>query len=383
MMRARTSSPGGMRVALVAGGTGGHIIPAIALGQALGNIGCPVQVTYVCGKRDVELDIYARHNIEPEVLPVGSMLARGLWQKIWKYGALGCAFLKSLWLVGKMDAVVGMGGYVSAPFLLAASIRRRPIILHEQNTILGRVNRWMAKRAYRIACGMPLKNRPAQVDAERFAAVGNPVRLELARGLKSEAAPFFYMQEEGFTILVCGGSLGAPGLNSLVAEALGLLSEQWSSPHPLQVIWSTGKSDFDSTRERLRREEIRGRVWMAPHIERMRDAFAMADIVIGRAGASFLAECLLCGKPSILVPYPAAMENHQLHNASVLQRHDAAIILEESDASAADLAEAVMDLAGNGEKRKAMSRAAKELACPDAARDMALLVMDTILKESK
>ncbi|MBN1866433.1 UDP-N-acetylglucosamine--N-acetylmuramyl-(pentapeptide) pyrophosphoryl-undecaprenol N-acetylglucosamine transferase [Candidatus Sumerlaeota bacterium] len=366
-----------LRIAIAAGGTGGHIMPALALGEALGNIGHSVRIDYICGNRPVELDIYSKSGVMPRVFPVGSITEGGWLRRAWQYVGLAYTFLRSLLMIRRYDVVVGMGGYTTGPVLSAALLCRVPIVIHESNTVLGRVNRRLAPRARILACGLPLVAKPENVDPARIHVVGTPVRLFITKGSRAEAAETMYLQPDAFTLFVCGGSQGARGLNGLMARTLGHLSGIWPSDRPFQVVWATGAKNIESVREQLENERLRGQLFLAPTIERMDHAFAMADLAVGRAGGSWLAEIALCGIPSILVPLPHGADRHQHHNAEILVRHKAALGYEQDIIEPRELARQILELANDSLRLEMMASAARTLARPDAARDLARLVVET------
>jgi UDP-N-acetylglucosamine--N-acetylmuramyl-(pentapeptide) pyrophosphoryl-undecaprenol N-acetylglucosamine transferase len=366
-----------LRVAIAAGGTGGHIMPALALAEALANIGPDTEIDFLCGNRPVERAIYAQAEVVPRVFPVGSMANANLASRCFQWVGLAYSFLRSVFALRRYDVVVGMGGYVTGPVLAAARLLRKPIVLHEANTVLGRVNRIMARHARFLACGMPLVEIPDKVAPERIAEVGIPVRLNITRGDREEAARSMYMRSDAFTILVTGGSQGARGMNDLVVRALGVLTARyWSPDLPLQIVWSTGENNVEAVRHALGEERLRGQVWLAPTIDRMEQAYALADLVITRAGASTLAEVLLCGLPAIIFPLPHAADDHQRYNAAVLGKKNAAVVLEQGDTTPEQLARTILDLSTDGSRRETIREAALRLACPDAARDLATLIVE-------
>lgn len=382
-MKEQSPEPEPLRVAIAAGGTGGHIMPAIALAQALSNIGRPVRTDFLCGNRPIELDTYAVAGIKPRVFPVGSLTTGPAWKRACQRVGLAYSFLRSLLMIRRYDVVVGMGGYISGPVLTAAWIGRVPIVLHESNTVLGRVNRLMAKRAKIVACGMPLFERPEEIPPDRFVEIGTPARLNIARGNPDEAAMEMYLRRDCFTLLVTGGSQGAQALNELVAKTLGLLSALWHGEKDLQVIWSTGPDNLPKVRAALENQPLKGHIYLAPTIEKMELAYALTDLVVGRAGAASLSEILLCGLPSILIPLPNAVGDHQRLNSVVLVRNKAAVLLDERETSPEQLAGEILSFATDAERRNAMSQAAHRLACPDAGRDLARIVVDAALGNIK
>jgi len=279
--------------------------------------------------------------------------------------------------------LVGMGGYIAAPAATAAAIWRIPIVLHDSNSVLGRVNRILAPKAAVIASGLPLVNFPEGVDPAKIAEVGTPVRLSIPRGDREEAARETYLRTDAFTLFIYGGSLGAVGLNDLMAETVGHICAQWpEDAPPFQVIWEAGPDNLTQVRNALEDKHLKGQFWIAPSIERMDHAYALADLVIGRAGGSFLAELLLCGLPSILFPLPTAADQHQHHNAAVLKRRRAAIVREQDETDPRQLADEILTLVREPQRLAALAEVAEDLACPSAARDLARLVVETATGES-
>jgi len=364
-----------IRVALVAAGTGGHIMPALGLAEALGNIGRPVEVEYICGNRPVEREIYAQAGVTPRIFPVGSAVTSGMGKAL-RMAGLGYSFVRSLLMTRRYDVAVGMGGYLSGPVLSAAAISRVPIVLHDSNTILGRANELMARRARVIACGLPLIRFPEGVEESRFVETGTPVRLSVMHGNREAAAREMYLQADAFTILIMGGSQGAVGLNRLMVRALESLGEIWPGPKRMQVIWSAGANNLPDLRADLEKHGVQGQMFLAPSIERMDEAYAMADLVVSRAGGSSLAEVLACAKPSILVPLPTSKDDHQRHNAEVLRKGQAALVYDENKADPRQLASEMASLIKEPLRRTALIEGARRLARPDAARDLAHLVLD-------
>jgi UDP-N-acetylglucosamine--N-acetylmuramyl-(pentapeptide) pyrophosphoryl-undecaprenol N-acetylglucosamine transferase len=364
-----------LRVALAAGGTGGHIMPAIALAEVLGNIGYPVEIQFFCGNRPLEKKIYADADITPTQIPVGGMTAGGLLSRLAQAVGLVRGLFKCLLCVRSFDVVVGMGGYSSAPILLAAWLANVPIVLHDSNAVLGRVTRWLAPRAKALACGLPLVNPPRNVSPDRIHDIGTPVRLWISRGDAAEAAKSMYFNPETFTMFICGGSQGAKGLNRFMGAVFQEMAEFWPPDKTMQVIWSAGPQNVDEVRQMIQERNLRGQFWITPVMDRMDHAFALSNIVIGRAGGSFLAEVLLCGKPSILFPLPHGVDQHQHHNAEVLDRNGAAVVFDENTTSPREVAEEILHFLQTTHDIEVMSEAARRLSRPGAARDLARLII--------
>jgi UDP-N-acetylglucosamine--N-acetylmuramyl-(pentapeptide) pyrophosphoryl-undecaprenol N-acetylglucosamine transferase len=234
----------------------------------------------------------------------------------------------------------------------------------------------MGPHARVVACGLPLVKVPAKIDAGRIREIGTPVRPEIGRCSRGEAAQALGMRADAFTVFLNGGSQGGSRVyaNTLV-EALKLLGRRWQGARPLQVVWATGPGNLESIRSALEKD-FAGGMRLEAMIQRMDQAYALADVVIGRAGASTLAEILNCGLPSILFPLPISAERHQYYNAEVLERAGAALTGEDGETSPEELAAMIEGLAREPEQLAAMARAARGLAHPNAAEDLARIVLE-------
>lgn len=351
-------------------------MPALALSEALGNIGQPVHMEFFCGSRDVEKEIYANAGIKPHILPVDRFGSGSLFEKIKQGAGMALGSTRSLFKMHGFDVAVGMGGYVAASVLSAAYLARVPIVLHDSNSILGKVTRTLAPKARAIGLGMPLAKTPENIDPGLLIEVGTPVRLAVPRGNPQRAAETTYLRPDVFTLLIMGGSQGAKGLNNIAVQAIGIICSHWPKDKPLQVIWSTGAKNVEEVRHALQKQPVCGQFWIAPSIDKMEDAYALSDLVISRAGGSSLAELLICGLPSILFPLPQGADHHQHYNAGVLQRHKAALVMDEEQTQPITLAKAVLELASKPKQRETMSQAARRLSCPSAGRDLARLIVN-------
>jgi len=370
-----------LRVALAAGGTGGHIMPAIALAEVLGNIGYAIDIEFFCGNRPIEKKIYADAGIAPTQIPVGGMTSGGLLSRLAQAVGLVRGFLRCLFLVRNFDVVVGMGGYSSTPLLAAAWLTNVPIVLHDSNAVLGRVTRWLAPKAKALACGLPLVNPPRNVAPERIHDIGTPVRLWIPRGDAIEAAQGLYFDPDTFTLFICGGSQGAQGLNRFMGAVFQEMAAFWPADKTMQVIWSTGPKNVDEVRHLIQQHKLRGKFWITPVMDRMAHAFALSSLVLSRAGGSFLAEVLLCGKPSILFPLPHGADRHQHHNAEVLEKNGAAVVFDENTDSPRKVAEEILHFLQTERDLAVMSEAARRLSRPGAARDLARLIVQAATGE--
>lgn len=354
------------------GGTGGHIYPAIAIAQALQEI-----------LRDVEiLFVGALGKMEMKKVPEAGFRIEGLWisgiqrnlsaQNLMFPIKLISSIRKSYKLLNefKPDAVVGVGGYASGPLLYAASAKNIPTLIQEQNSYAGLTNKWLAKRVKKIcvAHGGMEKYFPK----EKLVVTGNPVRktILLDETRTSDAYQFFGLSPEKKTLLIVGGSLGARSINEFILSGYERLADSG-----YQVIWQTGGYYFQEMQSRL--VEQVSNILMRDFVREMHYAYAVADVVISRAGALSIAELMLTGKPSILVPSPNVAEDHQTVNAKALVERDAAILIKdrEGNEKLIDAAFALME----DEPRKALlSRNIKAMSHPDADKDIASEVIKLI-----
>lgn len=296
-----------MNFVLAAGGTGGHMIPAHALAAELKKRGHGVLlITDDRGARFPGLF----EDIPVHILPAGRLGGGPIgWLRAFGSVASGRREAKNLYSEHRPDAVVGFGGYPAVPSLLAATAKRIPTVLHEQNAVLGRANRFLAGDALAIATAYSRIERVKSRNRKKLVLVGNPVRAEIAR-LGEEPFPAFD-EFAPFKILVTGGSQGATILSKVVPEGLGMLSP--SLRLRLQVMQQCRPNDIDAVRARYAELGIPAEVMT--YIEDMAGKLRDAHLFIGRAGASTVAELTAAGRPAILIPYPSATDDHQAANA--------------------------------------------------------------------
>lgn len=293
---------------LAAGGTGGHLIPAFALAAELHARGH--HVALVTDERGAAIpgkpDYLTTH-----VLPQGRIAGKNPlgWLKGAKGVLAGRRMALRLFESFEPTAVVGFGGYPAMPTMLAARAAKLPIVLHEQNSVLGRVNRWFAKKVDAIATSAEKTEKLDPALAGKVTVVGNPVREDVLR-LREQPFPEF-TEDSLFRILVTGGSQGARVLSDVVPEGLAMLPPALRSR--LQVIQQARAEDIERVRERYAAHGIPAE--LATYFENMAERLAGAHLFIGRSGASTIAELTAVGRPAILIPLPYAMDDHQSVNA--------------------------------------------------------------------
>ncbi|MFZ9812474.1 MAG: undecaprenyldiphospho-muramoylpentapeptide beta-N-acetylglucosaminyltransferase [Burkholderiaceae bacterium] len=345
------------RVVIAAGGTGGHIFPALAVAQSLALLG--IESHWVGSNRGLEARVVREQaGIPLTELSLAGLRGRGLAGAL----ALPMGLLRSLiqsWkLVSQVRPalVLVFGGYVSFPVGIAARLQGYPLIVHEQNAVMGTANRWLARFAQRVLISFA-QTRFAPRDA---IAVGNPVRAGLTAQSPFERR---FGQGRPLRVLIIGGSLGARALNRAMPEVWPHLATAW--PEGVSVWHQTGVADEASVREAYAQTEagnLKSRV--SAFIEDMASAYAWADLVVCRAGASTVAELAALGLPAVFVPLPSAIDDHQTANARALVELGAAFLVPQS----ADLAQRLVAVLGQctPQRLKEMAGAAQGLQAGQA-----------------
>jgi len=355
-----------MNFVLAAGGTGGHMVPAHALAAELRSRGHGVLlITDDRGARFPGLF----EGVPVYILPAGRIGGGPIgWIKALRSIVNGRAEAKRLYREHRPDAVVGFGGYPAFPSLLAASAMKIPTVLHEQNAVLGRVNRMLAGEAEAIGTAYDQVERLKSRLEDRTVLVGNPVRQEIAQLGELPFPPFDEVAP--LKILITGGSQGATVLGQVVPEGLALL--QASLRRRLQVVQQCRPDDIERIRKRY--AELGIPAELLTYIEEMPDKLADAHLVIGRAGASTIAELTAAGRPAILIPFPAATDDHQTANARELTNAGGARTIQQSGFTPVVLARQIEAMAADPIALNNAAARALSVGRPHAARDLADLV---------
>ena len=355
------------RILFAGGGTGGHVYPAIAVADAIRSLEPEAAVAFAGTRERMEWEAVPKAGY-----PIYPITVVGLQRKLTARNLafpfkLVRGFAQSWDLVGAFDAdvVVGTGGFVAGPVLLAASLRGRPIVLQEQNAYAGLTNRLLARRAAEIHVAFPEAERA--FPEGKSVLSGNPTRPELRTASRVEARRFFDVPEDAPVLLVFGGSLGSLALNAAMEAHLEALLADANT----YVLWQTGARYFDRLRARV---AAHPRLRLMKYIDRMDLAYAAADAVLCRAGAVTCSELMVTGTPAVLVPSPNVAEDHQTKNAQSMAGAGAAVLLPESELDRALVREA-RALLGDAPRRAAMAAAARALARPDAAERIARAVL--------
>ena len=361
------------RIILSGGGTGGHIYPAVAVAEALKRrLGDEVELLFVGAEGKMEMEKVPALGYRIVGLPIAGLQRRLEWRNL----LVPFKVLKSLRKARrtirdfKADAVVGFGGYASAPILWAAQRMGVKTLIQEQNSYAGLTNKLLAKRAGKICTAYEGMER--FFPAERIRLTGNPLRGRFSKegASRREALAHFGLAEDKKTILVVGGSLGTRTLNEMMKQWIASLEGE----PQVQVIWQTGKY-YEREMQAFLAEHPTEGIWQGAFIDRMDYAYAAADLVISRSGAGTVSELCLVAKPVLFVPSPNVAEDHQTANARALVKEGAAVMVADKVCCDEAMAEA-MRLMQDEEALRRMSENLERLARPNAAED----IVDEILK---
>jgi UDP-N-acetylglucosamine--N-acetylmuramyl-(pentapeptide) pyrophosphoryl-undecaprenol N-acetylglucosamine transferase len=341
-------------ILIMAGGTGGHIFPALAVADVLRADGW--KVTWLGAPNGMEAELVPKHGYEIAWVRFSGLRGKGIVRKL----MLPLNLLIALWQSAvalfryRPDVVLGMGGYITFPGGVMAALLRKPLVIHEQNSVAGMSNKALAKLADRVLSGFPDVLKGAEW-------CGNPVRDSIAA--LPEPVARYSARSGALNVLVVGGSLGAKAINECLPQALFCLPQQ-SEP---KVIHQSGKKHFEDVQELYHQAGITAEV--KPFLDDMAQYYAWADVVICRAGALTVAELAAAGVASILIPFPFAVDDHQTGNAKFLSDKGAAILLPQTELAPRRLAAILEEM--TREKALRMAQAARALAHPAAARCVA------------
>jgi len=355
-----------VKVLIAGGGTGGHVFPGIAVAEELRTHHPNVEVVFVGGRRGLEAQAVPEAGFRLRMLATAGFARRQWWR--WPWAALvnlwGLLQAIGLVLTLRPRAVLGTGGYVSGPVSLAAKLFGVPLLLQEQNSIPGLTNRWLSRIADEVHLSF-IEARSWFPRRDHLRITGNPVRAHILSGEREQALREFRLDRDRPTLFVFGGSLGAKRINAAAIDALRRLKGRVD----VQCILQTGRDDHESVKQTAIAEQLP--VTVLPFVKKMHLAYAAADLVVCRAGAMTLAEIAVCGRPSILVPYPYAAHDHQRVNAANLADRGAAVVIEDADLTGERLAKEIAHLLADRQALSRMSANARLFARPDAAARLA------------
>jgi UDP-N-acetylglucosamine--N-acetylmuramyl-(pentapeptide) pyrophosphoryl-undecaprenol N-acetylglucosamine transferase len=362
--------PGGsVRVLMAAGGTGGHIFPALSVAEELrarsgtaGPEGVTFETVFVGTGRGLEARLIPQAGYPLETITGEGLKGIKGWKRFLNLAALPRSAFEAVKVLRSFrpDVVVGMGGYISGPVMFEAALTGIPTLLFEANAVPGFTNRVLAPVVRLAAVGF---QEGLAVYGSKARFTGHPVRREFYQiAPKPHAAPF--------TVLIAGGSQGARALNQCLIESLPFFQAEGAAE--LRFIHQTGEADYNVVQAAYDKKGIRAEV--CAFIDHMAEAFSRADLIVCRAGATTVAELAAAGRASILVPYPSATDQHQLQNARALERAGGARVIEQKDLTPQRLATEILSLLRNAQNLGLMEQKARSLARPGAARHMADLV---------
>ena len=355
-----------MRMLIAGGGTGGHLFPGLALAEEVKTRHPRNDVLFVGTSRGLETRIVPKNGFPLELIEVGPLKRQGALGTLRGLGRLPRALWQSRRILRRFDpdVVVGVGGYASGPLVITAWMMRIPTAVQEQNALPGFTNRTLGRFAR--ACFIAFEEARAAFPPQRTHLLGNPIRRAFLDNYLHSKEP----SGERLSILVTGGSQGAHVLNLRVAEALESLAPALG--RKLRVVHQTGEKDLEEIARRYQALEKSGMQAKATaFIDDMAQAYAQADLLVCRAGATTIAELTVCKKPAILVPFPYAADDHQTVNARSLVNNGAAILLPEQELTGEKLAEKLRALEGDRERLRRMARQSGLLGRPEAAREIA------------
>jgi UDP-N-acetylglucosamine--N-acetylmuramyl-(pentapeptide) pyrophosphoryl-undecaprenol N-acetylglucosamine transferase len=354
-------------VLIMAAGTGGHIFPALSVARRLQTAG--VKVEWLGTPTGMENEVLSGTDIVLHQLPVRGLRGKRLMSLV----TAPVMLLASLWMALKVMkriqpcCVLGMGGYVAGPGGLAAWLSRRPLVLHEQNSVAGTTNRILVPFAHTVLQSFDSTFKPSR----KLVSTGNPVRADIET---LYSMPRAFCKEGKLHVLVIGGSLGAANLNTQVVEAVSSVTPELS----IEVWHQTGKQKYHSTLQACQRLKLTDMDFyrLVPFIEEMSAAYQWADLIICRAGAGTLSELAVAGLPSVLVPYPHAIDDHQTLNARHLSDAGAAVLIADDVLDSEQLAQLLKSFATDPRRLQTMSEAVRAMAHPDASARVARICQE-------
>ena len=349
------------------GGTGGHIYPAIAIANAIKEKLPNAEILFIGALGKMEMEKVPQAGYKIIGLPIQGIqrkltLSNLLFPiKLIKSISLARAIIKEF----KPTVCIGVGGYASGPLIYAASILKIPILIQEQNSYAGLTNKWLAKKAMKFC--VAYNDMDKFFPKEKIVFTGNPVRRDIVLSYKKKeiGIEFFKLDPQKKTVLILGGSLGSKTINESIEEGLDKLISEG-----LQVIWQTGKNYYSVIKDRFILKEENLNMKIFPFIAEMDLAYAVADIIISRAGALSVSEICIVSKPAIFIPSPNVAEDHQTKNAKALINENAALLVTDAD-SKSELINKILSLSKDEKLQKQLADNIEKLARPEAAQQIA------------
>lgn len=359
-----------MRVLLAAGGTGGHLIPAVRISEAIARKRKDTEFVFVGSDKGFEEQVISQRNQRYVGLPARGFSRRKIWRNIpalyhnWRARSIASNLIREF----RPDIAIGCGGYASYFPIRACAKAGIPYILQEQNRQPGLATRWLSEKADTVFIAFE-ESRSFLSKARQIELSGNPIDPRLATMSKADARRAWKLADDAIVVLVTGGSTGARSINSNIARALTIATDR-----PIHLLWQTGAQGSGWNG----RAASGWHVHCFAFIDKMTEAFIAADLIIARSGALTLSEICACGRPAILIPYPLATGDHQTQNARVLVDAGGAIMIEDRKLESELLLAQSRALLNDPERLQRMSQANKKLGRPDAADRIAARVSELV-----
>ena len=369
-----------MKIIVSGGGTGGHIYPAVTLIKTIQKKIKDVEILYVGTKVGLEADIIPKEGLPFTTVDICGFKRSFSLENIKTIGRAVHGIGQAYAIVKKFrpDVVVGTGGYVCGPILLAASLMGVPTLIQEQNVIAGITNKILSHFVTKIAVGS--KDALANFPADKVVFTGNPIRAEVLETDRVAAFTRFGLDPKKKTVLISGGSRGARSINNACID----VHRHFAGSEHVQFLHVTGQKEYAAVLEKIEGAGVDltrvDNILVEPYLYDMPSAMAIADLAIFRAGATGLAELTAKGIPAILIPYPYAAENHQEFNAKAFADQGAGVMIKNKDISATRLIAVLDELLQDDEKLQQMAAASQALGRPKAADDIADMIIELAQK---
>jgi UDP-N-acetylglucosamine--N-acetylmuramyl-(pentapeptide) pyrophosphoryl-undecaprenol N-acetylglucosamine transferase len=360
-----------LHIIIAGGGTGGHLFPAIAIGEAILQHSPNSHIQYLGSQFGIEADVLPVKSLPHSLLPIRGLNRSISLKSLMQNSILPFRLFASIKKTHKLfdeltpDIVIGTGGYASAIPIREAIKRGIPLVIQEQNLLPGLTTKMFSDKANRVCVAFP---ESAAYFKSEVIVTGNPVRIGIQNGDRKRAAQLFNLDEEKKTIFLFGGSQGSRALNRLMKSSVDELSKDG-----FQILWQTGPWERDRFNN-YEKESVR----VKPFIYDMADAYSISDLIISRSGAITLSEITLCGKASILIPFPHAAADHQTINAKALSEADAAIVIPEHNLTAGRLIKEATALLNDDDRLNRMAQNSKSLGKPDATEVIVNQILDVV-----
>ncbi|WP_425060775.1 UDP-N-acetylglucosamine--N-acetylmuramyl-(pentapeptide) pyrophosphoryl-undecaprenol N-acetylglucosamine transferase [Sporomusa carbonis] len=375
-----------MRMIISGGGTGGHIYPAITIAKEVAKLAKNSEILFVGTKHGLEADIVPKEGFNFATIEVRGLERRLSWQNVRTI----ISTIGSVWSSAKIikdfkpDVVIGTGGYVCGPVLLAASLLKIPTLIQEQNVIPGITNKILARFVDKIAVGYAEAERCfGRYKPQQIVFTGNPIRPEVMSATRQEGQLALQLDANKLTLLVVGGSRGARSINNAMLDVY----QHFAGSQRIQILHVTGQNEYNSIVGNIKQSGIdisnAGNIIIKPYLYNMPLALGAADLAVFRAGAVGLAELTARGIPAILIPYPYAAENHQEFNARALEKQGAAVVIADKELTGAKLTKTIETLLNNPAMLSDMAKKSRELGRPQAAEAIARLALGLIKPQRK